>query len=362
MDKEPDLGLDALQRIARLWQVDADRVIWSEQGFDWWPGSFKVSLSVDRVPEGYDEEPGPAWRIVVRTELLRAVPLDDPKIRARIAALAVMAPTYAMVYAPPELSEKYPELADGTLWLQSTVYLRPDMVDWLPEFLGRMAILQPIDAQRQAEPLAEMLGGTPNVSAPEPGGSTDHRDDMLSVADTYYAPKGKEANRWAATDELAEFVERIGRNDGCFATGDKSGLTLETPFGENSSLIRLITNAPHPVLGTGLLALLLNPLSRTKAELVDECAWFNFFESTNWTGFPQFGSWTPQQHGEEWYPGMGFTVPNAVYLPGIATNAALWHMGRVRWVKRRFFPEMQDLTMMEILKTRWKRMGIQMPD
>src|SRR5262245_36243578 len=97
----------------------------------------------------------------------------------------VMAPrrsiaTYAMVYAPPELGEKYPEALDGKLWLQSSVYLRPDSSGWLPEFFARTAILQPIDAQRQGETIATMLHASPDESAPKPGGSTDHRDEMLT--------------------------------------------------------------------------------------------------------------------------------------------------------------------------------------
>src|SRR5262245_3914690 len=108
----------------------------------------------------------------------------------------VMAPrrsiaTYAMVYAPPELGEKYPEALDGKLWLQSSVYLRPDSSGWLPEFFARTAILQPIDAQRQGETIATMLHASPDESAPKPGGSTDHRDEMLTVADSLYVPLGK---------------------------------------------------------------------------------------------------------------------------------------------------------------------------
>jgi len=146
-----DHGLEALRRIARLWQVDADRVIWSEQGFDWWPGSFKVSVAATPVAEEQEEEDGLAWRLTVRTAVLKHVRMSDPEIRARIALFAALTPTYAMVYPPAELEKEYGTAVDGLLWLQSTAYLRQDNIGWLPEFLARMAILQPIDAQRQAE-------------------------------------------------------------------------------------------------------------------------------------------------------------------------------------------------------------------
>ena len=170
MSRAADSGMDAVHRIARVWQVDEDRVIWSEDGFDWWPGSFKVSVSAVPSPPNYEEEPNPAWRIVVRTALLKDVRVDLPEIRTRISLFASLAPTYAMVYVPPEMSQQYPETVDGTVWLQSSVYVRPDMAKWLPEFFARMAILQPIDAQRQADVMATMLKARQDVSAPEAGG------------------------------------------------------------------------------------------------------------------------------------------------------------------------------------------------
>jgi hypothetical protein len=356
-----DHGLEALRRIARLWQVDADRVIWSEQGFDWWPGSFKVSVAATPVAEEQEEEDGLAWRLTVRTAVLKHVRMSDPEIRARIALFAALTPTYAMVYPPAELEKEYGTAVDGLLWLQSTAYLRQDNIGWLPEFLARMAILQPIDAQRQAETLAQMLHATLDVSNPGSGASTDHRDEMLTIADAMYLPKGREANRWAGTTEFKECAERFGRNDQCFGTGDPNGLALETPFGDDSSLIRLMASQSHPYYGAALLATLLVPLARSVPELESECAWFNFFEATSWTGTPQFGSWAPKQRGDQWCPAMAFIVPNLLYAPGIATNSALWQLGRARWIKKKFHPDLQDRTMAEILKERWKRAGLPVP-
>jgi len=352
MDEGTNLGREALCRIAQVWQVDDDRVVWSDEGFDWWPGSFKVSVMAHPSPPNYENEPHPAWRLVVRTALLKEVPVDDPEIRTRIAMFAALTPTYAMVYAPPALAEQYPELVDGRLWLQSSVYLHPDMAGWLPEFLARTAILQPIDAQRQADTIAEMLKAKPDVSAPQPGGITAHWDEMLTIADEFYVPSGKGENRWVDRGEFEQFAERYCRNDRCFGTASPTQLTLETPFGENSTLIRLMTNAPHPYLGAGLLAALILPLARDKPEMEDECAWFNYFEAISWTGFPQIGSWCPRPHNDERYSGHGFFLPNALYAESLSANAALWHMARARWIKKRFFGDLQDLTMAEVLGTR----------
>jgi hypothetical protein len=150
-----DLGDEALDRIVKVWQVDDDRVIWSDNGFDWWPGSYRVSVRVHPSPPEYEEEPEPAWRLVVRTSLAKDVDATNPEVRTRIALFAALSPTYAMVYAPPELGEKYPEAVDGTLWLQSSIYLRPDSSGWLPEFFARTAILQPSTRSAKARRLRQ---------------------------------------------------------------------------------------------------------------------------------------------------------------------------------------------------------------
>lgn len=361
MNKEADPGLEALRRIAGLWRVDADRVIWGERGFDWWPGSFKVAVMAIPVTEDQEQEEGPAWRLSVRTAVLKEVPTGATETQIRIASFAAFSPTYGMIYPPAGLSQQHPTLADGTLWLQSTAYLRSDSVGWLPEFLARMAILQPIDAQRHAENLAAMLGGTPDVSAPQPGSATDHRDEMLTLADAFYVPIGKEANRWAGTAEFEECAERFGRNDNCFGVGDPTGVSLETPFGNNSALIRLWTKESHPHLGTGLLASIQMPVWRNEPEAVNECAWFNYFEAMSWTGFPQLGSWAPKQSGEHWGPAMAYLVPNALYAPGVATNVALWQIARARWIKQKFFADRQDRPMKDILLQRWQRPSPSVP-
>ena len=68
-----------------------------------------------------------------------------------------------------------------------------------------------------------------------------------------YVSEGNKPSRWNDTDEFGKFAENYGRSDGCFGNGDKSGLTLETPFGDNSALIRLMPGVKHPQLGSGLL-------------------------------------------------------------------------------------------------------------
>jgi hypothetical protein len=348
------LGAEALERIARQWQVDADATQATETGFDWWPGDHRVSVMAQ--PAEVKEQSG-AWRLVVRTEYLSGVPVDDPKMRELLLAMGSFAPTYAWVFTPPEVTREYELQGEGSLHLQSTVYLRPDTASWLPEFFARMAIMQPIDAQRQAEAHAEVLKATRHTSRPpallRPPGTID---DILGVAQDVYVPAGREVSRWSGSAEFGATAKQFGRQDMCFGNGDDTGLTLETPVGESSALVTCRAESAHPALGNGLLSTVILPFQRTHAEIADEAMWLNFFESTMWTNVPQLGSWHSRERGSGlFHSASGFFVPNALYAPGLATNCALWRLGLARWVKSTLWKDLEDKPMVEVLN---KRLGL----
>lgn len=102
---------------------------------------------------------------------------------------------------------------------------------------------------------------------------------MLETLAQVYAPLGKKPSRWAGTNEFEKFVETWGRSDVCFGLADADGMTLETPFGNDSALIQFLTAEGYPQLGHGLLVTLQLPsdcddpliAARTAAQL-------NYFE------------------------------------------------------------------------------------
>jgi hypothetical protein len=165
-------------------------------------------------------------------------------------------------------------------------------------------------------------------------------------------PIGKEPSRWDGCDEFATFAQGYGRNDNCFGMGDRNGLTLETPFGEDSALIRLITNQAHPQLGNGLLATVQLPIVLEESEIAKLANELNWMEATSWTGFPLLGCWHSKIQGEDYMVAFSAFIPNVLYMPLIATNTAFWMLHRARWVKDKRFPHLIDQPMVEILKRR----------
>ncbi len=351
MSDSSGVGERALERIAAVWQVDPDRIVRTEHGFDWWPSRFRVSVTAQQGDTPETEE---TFRIQVRTEFLKSVDVESPAGLVSIEMFSSLAPCYAWVFTPPEVLRKYERPIDGAVYLQSTWYLRPDTEAWLPEFIAKLAILQAVDAHELAENTAKLLRATPHVSGPGDEPADDHLDELVGGVRAIYGGEGQRASRWVGCDEFGQFAEQYGQGEQCLGNGDGTGLTLETPIGDDTALIRLQTDIAHPRLGSGLLASVQMPIPRSRAETSYECAWLNFFESIQWTDLPQIGSWHARERGEGLYvPALGSFFPNALHTKGMATTAAFWQFGRARWAKAKVYSKLQDVPMSEIYARRF---------
>lgn len=350
---------EVLQRIANDWAIEPSRLHWfgdaalSYSAFSWRPGDFCVTARANLHATNAD----PAVRVRIDTDFIRGIDFSGEAVAVQTAFMAHLYTSgFALVYTPPEL-EKFlvggaPDDIDlSRLWLSTTAYIREETAAWLPQFLGRMAVLQPITAQFQADGLASVLHAEPHKSS-DISKPNAPPDDILNVLSEVIEPIGREPSRWDGSEEFAAFAEQWGRNDNCFGMGDPAGLTLEAPFGADSALIRFLTDQPHPQLGNGLLATLQLPITTdalTVAKLANE---LNYMEANFWTGFPLIGCWHSRMAGDN--VGIAFTtfIPNVLYQPGIATNVAFWMLHRARWVRSERYPDLVDLPMIEILRSR----------
>jgi hypothetical protein len=108
----------------------------------------------------------------------------------------------------------------------------------MTELVANASIIQPIDAQMQAQEMPKALAGSPDASR-LPSMMGADLDEILEVGRRVFAPLGREPSRFANTDEYEQFASQFGRCDSCFGLGDRTGMTLETPFGKG---ILLLTN------------------------------------------------------------------------------------------------------------------------
>ena len=180
--------------------------------------------------------------------------------------------------------------------------------------------------------MSEILGG--GTPAYAKGEKATIYNAILEIAADIDA-RGSAPSRWRGSEEFTTCATEYGRSDQCFGNGDPTGLTLETPFGSNSALIRLRTDQAHPQLKNGLLITVQIPFWSTPAEVTNEAAFLNFWEARSWTDFPQFGCWHLYLTGND-KAGLAHTsfVPNALYLDNLVFNLALWSVARAQWVRR----------------------------
>ena len=353
MSDKKTIGSRALEIIAEVWNAEKPRVRWGKDGFAWWPGDFRVEVTMHKRMGGHVPE---TWLLEVRTSFLKDVPVEDPKfVQLAAAAARFSAPTFAWVYPTAEVWARHGEA--GTLprlWLSNTAYITPDNVEWLPRFAALMSIMQPINAQIQFEDMPTILGGgVPDKSRSDALVGLDLHE-TLWLADQMYMPIGKEANRWVGAGEFQSVVEQMGTTERSYGNADDGGLTIETSFGHDTALIRLRTEDAHPALGTGLLATLQIPIFSNPQEMADECAYLNLLETMAWTDIPQLGCWHPHtSRADQEGPAFTMFVPNALYQPGLAHYVAAWMIQRARWLREQRFPSMKDKSIDAILKERF---------
>jgi hypothetical protein len=347
MATDQNLGDLCLKAIASTWLVDDAAMKTVDGGFDWSPGSHLVRVRAQKHPS---ED---RWRVSVETNFLTSVPIEDTKFIELTAMTSVVGTSpYAMQYPPAALWKRASLEESPKLTLFSSVYVSRELARWLPAFFAAEALVQVTNAEILSAITAETVGGNPDFL---PSGKNLNPDGILEVLNDIYALEGAKPSRWNDIDEFIEVAEKYGRSDACFGMGDRSALTLETPFGSDSALIQLLSDVQHPQLGSGLLVTVQLPFLRSAADIAQEAAFLNFWEAREWTNFPQLGRWQPH-HVAEGKIRLAHTsfVPNVLYRPGLATNFAIWSIARASWVRHERWPELEDRPMIEILK---KRMG-----
>jgi hypothetical protein len=262
-------------------------------------------------------------------------------------------PTYSVVYPPAAIVEQHFKGREVDMHLFSSAYISEETVGWLPGFLARMAIMQPIDAERNSTEALEILGG--GVAAIAGNERRANVNGVLDV-DRDLRAAGQEANKWFGSDEFEEFAEEYATNDACFGTGDFEGMSLETPFGSDSALIQFTTADQYPPLGNGLFIGTQIRTSNDFDQVCESAGAMNFLESVDWSDFPQMGCWHPLRVSDrEVRLAHTCFVPNAFYAEGLVTNFALWAIARVQLAKQALNGGEPNLTMRQILEARARR-------
>jgi len=276
--RDPDPGIaEIVGEITQLWSAEDAELRELENGFEWLPGSHAVDVRVAR----HVERPK-RIRIGITTDYLRSVPVESVDfVRNAALASSFLCAGSSVVYPPPDIWRKYFDNHPADLTLFSSAYVDQSTVGWLAKFLARMAIMQPTNAELQSTVAPKVFGGGEPAYAH--GEKKDRVSGILFIARDVLIPDGQKDSRWIGSEEFRQFADQYAGGEVCFGFDDDKGMSLETPFGDDSALISFRTDHQHPQLGSGLLIYTQIRFSQNYYEACVETAGLNYLESIMWT-------------------------------------------------------------------------------
>lgn len=273
-------------------------------GFTWWADQYAQTVEFVREETGPSGETG--YLVCVRTELLREIDLDETAL-AQINALPMRCAAMAgPVYDP----------AARRLDLWSLVRVTDDNGDWMRYFLAAAAVTQLAEARMLAPELAEAVGALPATSDHPESGPRTVPGRMASAAGAFVR-SGDQPCAWSQA-EFSDLLTRIDKQrPAVSAAVEGLRLSVELPFGDQTSSLRVIGDQPHPLYGNGLLVVQSFPvavdseldgirlaLSLNAADLTREPPGYGLGSYSFTDGAIHFS---------------GF-VPNALHKPGLLAN------------------------------------------
>jgi hypothetical protein len=262
-------------------------------------------------------------RVHVRTEVLTGVQQN-----ARTAGAFEMTAPYATVTG---------QVIDGTgkLLLASSAYVHEGTFNNWATTLTMAARIQLATALIDSELVAPLYKAELAVSPhptlgfrSEPHRGIDYIKEVIAPAgvgrSAFIGPGFEEAKRMA------------GSQLSVLTTADETGLTAEFPFGEQTALFQMLTEAPNPRMGNGLLMTLKLPVNISRPECASLAVDLNLREQSEFTRAPFLGSWCVSP-GDESLAFVSF-LPNAADSSNAAIlNFFYYAAARSQWALESVF-------------------------
>lgn len=337
-----DAGLATLTRIFERLLIDEAWTVRRPRGFTW--VAHRLAQSVDATAP-FDSLGVMISPVTVRVPVVQGVQAPQEDVELLLGRMNADAVGCALIYWPEERRIES--------FLGHAVH--DEILDYRAEQLAAVAILQLCNTEAGADWLAEKVGGNVAQWAHPKGGRRADRDDMLNVADHVFIPRGDGPSRYADGTEIDAVLALIQGSGYASLGGSAGGVSIEAPFGEGeTSLIRLRTGEVHPWLGAGLLVTTSLPMHFSASKLTRIAGRLNRDQVGALDQVGGIGAWSlrPEHGGREFVTWTRF-LPNALYRPGGAKDAALPELIRARWVDGLFFPGLPERNAWPILSRRF---------
>jgi len=306
-----EAALDWLDR--EQLRVDPEWSVKTSNGFRWWPDQHAQTIEVTGRETGPGGEEG--WWISVRTEVVRLPQLRDEHLE----------PIRDLLMMPASMAGPAYHAENGTLELASLVRVHEGNASWMRPLIGLAAMLQVLEARNAGPLLAEALGAEEAWSAPQGRPPRETPDELVTGVPLMILAHALGGSPWQGP-ELKQLGQReASAPPALLATGDERSLTVEFPFGDESSLCRFRADVSHPLYGPGLLVAQTFPvMTRNEVEGLRRALQLNERELTRQPWGYGYGSY---MHLDDFLHFICF-LPALAHRPGLL--AMLYYACAVR--------------------------------
>ena len=236
-----DIGQQTIEWLySEQLQVDDEWAVRGPTGFTWWAYSNAQTVEIVGQEVGPDGRIG--YLIGIRTEMVSELDLTDQALDDVNTGPMRTAVMCGPVYDPDT----------RCLSLCSLALVHDENASWMRILLSGAAAMQLTEALLLGPGLADQLGGEHAVT-PHPHQGLREEPDPMAFAARIFVQEGQELCRWVETDFGDAVQQYMMQPPSLGASSGGSGLTVEFPYGEGSSLCQINGDQPHPIYGQGLL-------------------------------------------------------------------------------------------------------------
>lgn len=301
-----NIGVQTTDWLYEDLQVDKKWSIKTDRGFKWWADDRAQTIEVVGEEDLENDDGEKGYYIAVRTEFLKSVQLTKKLVDCINGMLMPIASLSGPVY----------DADSNKIEFFSMVMVHHENVHWMNKILSFAALLQINEVQFFGSEIEKIFQAKMDISGHPKNGMRPEPDDLTNFVPQAVMPMGKHPSKWNAGEFNSFLCNHMGQSPAEMATGGEDGLTVEFPFGNQTSLCRFLTDQPHPLYGNGLLVLQTFPVRFSGDKGKMSALILNNLELSQRPFGYGLGSYAYQGKNVNFVT----FFPNAVYNPNILPN------------------------------------------